>query len=517
MPRPFPASLPAITALARSGAVERAWEAFAAGGWAAREDDAGALAVKGRLLKDKALGAGSGADRAMLLAAAEAYGAAHALAPAPYLLINVATLHALAGDGERAARIAGEVLPLLEGDVAETRYYIAATRAEAHLLRGEQAQAEAALAAAARADPDGWLDRASTIRQLERICTASGSDSAWLDPYRPPRSLHFVGHMGLAQGEAGEAQLAGATDALIARERIGFGYGALAAGSDIVIAERIVASGAALHVVLPLPVEDFVAQSVRAEGADWLMRFERLMAAAETIQSVTRIPGAFEPLATALGGTVAMGRARLNAHVLASEAVQLAVLDETGGGANTVLQTENWRGTGSRAVFLNVARDDHCFRRAETAHSPAGRCLGALLHIALPDDEADMPARLGQLAALANHPRLFAMSERRGWLLGVETVADVLAFASELASGNFTLTAHYGLIERADDPLTAGQRAWGNDVAICQILSSETAPGAFIASESFAAALALEPRTDWRAEPLGLSDSVAIQRFALFD
>jgi hypothetical protein len=58
-----PASLVAITMLARSGALELAWARLEAGGFA--PDDPAALTVRGRLLKDRARLA-DGADRRRL-------------------------------------------------------------------------------------------------------------------------------------------------------------------------------------------------------------------------------------------------------------------------------------------------------------------------------------------------------------------------------------------------------------------------------------------------------------------
>ena len=112
---PLAASLPVIAALARSGAVRRAWELFEAGGWAAQTDDPAALSLKGRLLKDRARAAVSAEERAALFgAAASAYAAAQALAPAPYRAINAATARLLAGDPAGATLGAQAVLDLLD-------------------------------------------------------------------------------------------------------------------------------------------------------------------------------------------------------------------------------------------------------------------------------------------------------------------------------------------------------------------------------------------------------------------
>jgi len=190
-----------ITMLARSGALERAWALFQVGGYEGRSDDAAVLAVKGRLLKDQGLRAGEAERTRLLGEAAAAYRAADALTPAPWLLINVATLTALSGGSASGAALAGEVLARLDaaGDaLPDTPYFRLATRAEAELLRGNRDAAAIAMDQAVQVDPSGYSDRASTLRQLGLILAAQGSAPDWLDRWRPPRSLHFAGHMALS-------------------------------------------------------------------------------------------------------------------------------------------------------------------------------------------------------------------------------------------------------------------------------------------------------------------------------
>ena len=63
-----------------------------------------------------------------------------------------------------------------------------------------------------------------------------------------------------------------ATDWIRGRH-VGFVYGSLAAGGDLVVAEAMLESGAGLHVVLPFEVESFLDASVRPAGVDWERRF----------------------------------------------------------------------------------------------------------------------------------------------------------------------------------------------------------------------------------------------------
>lgn len=356
----MPTPLPAIAALVRAGAVERAWELFVSEGFAARSGDAGVEAVRGRLLKAKARLAPPEDKGALFAQAAGAYAAAHALAPAPYLAINAATLHLLAGGKAAAQAGARVVLDLLDAPAppADTPYFLAATRAEAALLLEDVAEAERAMEQAAKYDPDGWLDRATTIAQLREIAETQGASAAWLERFIPPASLHFAGHMGLASGGRHEAQLAAQVDRLIENERIGFAWGALAAGSDVVIAERLLTAGADVHLVLPCSPDRFQDQSVAPAGQEWLARYRQVLSHAASIRLAAADPAAVhDPLATAHAGELAIGAALLNAATLSSHSCQLIVTDAEGGGPNTARQARMWPLFAGRQHHLTLSRD----------------------------------------------------------------------------------------------------------------------------------------------------------------
>ena len=254
-----------ILSIARAGNPSRAWALFQSSGWDTRLDDPKALTLKGRLLKDQAK-ASDGADRARLYGlAAEAYAAAAALERDSYPLINAAALALLAGKPEGARSLAQETLNLLESDPeqGENAYWRAATRAEALLLLDDDTGSRAALAEGIAKLPRAWEDHAATIGQFELILAEKGKDAGWLDRHRPPPSFYFSGIIGLDEADVTIGQ---DIDAIVARERPGFGFGALAAGADILIAEALHRAGAELHVILPYPVDRFRELSVAPFG-----------------------------------------------------------------------------------------------------------------------------------------------------------------------------------------------------------------------------------------------------------
>ena len=505
-------TLPQLTALARAGAVRRAWQLFVGAGYDQRGGDPAALAVKGRLLKGRARLAAGAAARALYAAAAEAYAAADALQPAPYLAINAASLRLLAGDDDGSRAGANGVLHQLDDPAIaiDTPYFLAATRAEALLLLGDRSAAAQAMQDAARADPDGWADRAATVAQLREIAAAQASDTAWIERFAPPASLHFAGHMGLASGGAAEAALSTMLAEHFAAHPAGFGWGALAAGADIVIAEALVAQGAALHVVLPCPADQFEAQSVAPAGAAWSPRFQALLAAAASLRiAADSASSVHDPLATAHAGDLAIGGALSNAAQLASSAAQLIVLDEAGGGANTARQADRWRGESGAQHRLTVARDaavDALF--PPEAPDPA-RLLAVHLAVlldgtdtALSRTSQQLKAATGPVAAvLAQLPRGSVRASASGWEAVIQDLAQAVAIIDRLnALGSVAVGAHLAIGPVLADPASGTLVPYGPAPALAAKLAARAPAGTTLVSDALAVTLCARGTTACRAE-----------------
>lgn len=307
-----------ILSLARSGAVARAWDALVASGLAEKTDDPAALTLKGRLLKDQARRNDGETAAGLYSQSAKAYADAAKLRPDSYPLINAASMSLFAGQREHAALLAREVLNLLDTGIGagETPYWHEATRAEALLLLGEAQQAETALDKAIAVAPTAWEDRAATLRQFREILTFRQENADWLDRYAPPASLYFKGLIGIAPDDS---QAADRTIAAVARSGAAFGYGALAAGADILVAEALIDSGGELHVILPNLSSAFRAQSVTPYGDAWVARFDRLFERAALVTSVTS-GDRLTDVAVSLAALVAKGAAIENARRLEGRA-----------------------------------------------------------------------------------------------------------------------------------------------------------------------------------------------------
>ncbi len=495
--------LSSITALARAGAIDRAWAAFEDGNYQLALDDPSALAVKGRLLKDLAHCAPLNDRAAKLAEAASAYLAADAESPQPYLLINAAACHMLAGQVGLAHTEALDVLERLRPSVAvnETPYWRSATLAEANLILGNVREADAWLGEAIALDPTGYDDRAVTLRQFSRLIAAHGGDATWLDKHRPPKSLHFAGHLGVAADTS--AGLRGEVDAILAVEQIGFGYGALAAGADIVIAESLLACGAELNIILPATIPDFQALSVTPYGDDWAVRFETCLAAAASVRIATDVGSdQFEPMATAFAAELAMGSAMFNARQMESRPVQLLVIDEGegpfGSGALTARDGTTWAQTGQAQRRIITPRSAAVPPSSRKPEGRPDRRLMALLRVdyrglqglsdaayatILDDQIAPFETAMESLSVTP----VFMQSVTNGRIFAFANPVSATIFAHDLLALNgdlpITLCGHYGLVHDSGKEVRGAALSLLDDIAAAAVSSVLTV------SESYATAL----------------------------
>ena len=500
MTPPGPSPLLAIIALARSGALDRARSLFDEAGFDSVTDDPATLSVRGRLLKDEARRAPA-ADRARLWReAGDVYARAADLSGTTYHLINAATLALLADDRVTAEERARRVLGKLDaGDTGpETPYYLGATRAEALLLLGRTGEARTALEEACQLAPEAWEDHASTLRQFTLILEALGEDAAWLAPLQPPRSLHFAGHLAVTDDDG----LRRHVDAALAGERIGFAYGALAGGADLIISEAVLARGGELHLVLPAPPAVFRADSAAPLGGDWAARFDAVLTRAATVTVVEARLATTTMLHIRLAAEVAMGKAVMKAASLASEAVQLLLIHPDAATGATARIGAHWRRTGRRQTQLDVPLSGGPSGRMKPLPSgPGDGVLAAMLAVALDDGNANgpdapTPDALNRIdAALADAARPLTTPVFAGQALHLAFAdpAEAAGAARRIigASGSSTgrISAHYGVARLAVSPFGGPRALIGASTGLASDMLTSTPAGAIHLSESFAAAL----------------------------
>jgi tetratricopeptide (TPR) repeat protein len=457
-------------------------------------DDPAALGVKGRLLKDRAL-AEVGPRRGQLFAdAAAAYASAAALSDSTYPLINAATLTLFSGDSDRAESLARQVLEGIERDPdePETPYYRAATRAEALLLLDRHDEARAAFAEAVALAPRAWEDHASTLRQFALILAAQGRGGSWLDAHRPPRSLHFGGHMSFDPKVVRREHLDEKIAHVLEQENVGFAYGALAAGADIIIAEALLARGAELNVVLPGGAEAFAAVSVDPFGKAWRKRFDAVLERAETVRPVRPLGAGPSAAMIGLADEVAMGAALINARRLESSAVQLLVLDSAAQIPNGASgrSREIWADGGWRQRILAAPREtrhDLQAAQADEAEPLAVLALGFATGAPIEASLADVGALVAGLPAPALPPYL---TEDR-LILAYPGPGEAAEAAMRLLDAlELRIGGQYGPAATFRDPFGGGLRLLPAATAAAAGALASAPPGTACVTDDFAAALA---------------------------
>lgn len=490
-------------------------------------------ALKARFLKDRAL-ATEGPERIEALRrAAAAYGAIFDATGDSYVGVNAASLSLWAGDRDAAHELAERTLAAIAGD----DYYADATRAEALLVLGRvpEATAELERAAAARANLQEWH---GTRRQLRITCAMLGFDAdAVLAPLAPPSVVSFVGHIpGRRFDLAHEAAVALAIRAELDRLDACFGYGALAAGADILFAEALLARGAELHVVLPFEKGDFVDVSVGPTGADWVARFEACLARATTCRFATEDPYLGDQSLFSYAARYTMGLALRHAAFLGATPRQIAVWDQKppeapGGTANEIAF---WRELGHEQVVISpegaVVPPHALPRYPELEAEATGREIRGVLFADVRGfsglSDAQIAAFVEEaLGRLANALERFGnrVVTKNTWgdniflilsdalttaeaAMAVESAWSDVDFAAYGLPSDLSIRvgATVGPVRRFDDPVTGRTNYFGAFVNLGARIEPKVPPGMSYASEELAAALILDKEQRFACDYMGL-------------
>jgi len=544
-PESLEARFVAALALARAGAAERA-RATAADLLARIEttpdvpvllcEDAAALVA--RLAKEVAL-ASLGTDRlTKLRQAADLYEAVADRYGRFYTRINAATLRLLAGDLEKARAFADQARRLVIATrerEAHADYWREATEAEAALILGDAEGASRALSRAVAEAGDDFAAMAVTRRQLRLVCEATSTDESVLDEIRPPTILHYCGHRMDTAGISGrfppdlEATVAREIRSYLARRPVGFAYGSLASGADILIAESLLDNGVSLQVVLPFDTDEFERSSVMPAGPGWADRFRSCLARAESVVHASDSAYMGDHQLYGYAGRIAMGHAVNRAAFLGAPAEQLAVWDqiESLDFAGTAHDVAVWKASGhpTHVIALHAPRR----RYAETQPVSTMRRIGAILFTDLhgfsrlrdeqfPPFISEVFGTLG--AVLDDHAE--AVLWRNTWGDAIAAVFSDVIEAADCALGlhealkridlaaiglpedlDLRIGAHAGPVMAIADPVTRKPTYWGRELTRAARIEPRTPEGEVYVTDAFAALLSLEPVVPFATEYVG--------------
>ncbi len=544
----------AVRSLARSGAAGRALELYDQYGLK-NTSDLDIQMLRAGLVKDIGLRARSTERWALLRDSASLYEKVYDASGDHFPAANAATLYVIAGAPDRARDWARRTLRACDATAADSemeKYYRAASRAEANLVVGDTAAAQEALAEANLHAKTRLALRAATRRQLRILCQALGIDPALLQPMAPPAVINYTGHMIDPPGLRGrfppelEKSAAEGIAARLDRIGVGFAYGSLACGADILFAEACLARNVELNVVLPFTMDEFKRLSVERGGAGWLDRFERCLAKARSLTYATESEYLGDEMLFAYGSQLAMGLALLRAQNLEASALQLAVWDGemTAARAGTGVDIRTWETHGRKTEVIDLVTTRRAGTRQPShpvASDDGSRILTAWkygdvtreLHAIMFGDVvgfSNVPERLLPLfqknfmGTISETLDTFAKQVlyRNSWGDAIYAILDTaeagarcaLEIQNALKEINlrqlgFThplelrLAVHYGPIFRGRDFLTKSETFFGAHVTRAARIEPVTPPGEVFVTEAMAAALALSGQAAVRPEYVG--------------
>ena len=523
-------------ALARCGATETSEELLRSGAITRRLPVSSPLRVDvdgllARLSKDRALQSATSSERNELASrSARQYEAMAKEYASFYASVNAATMYLFCGEVARGKELAATTIELVEKSTdAREGYWRLVSQAEALLILGDDEGAADHLAAAAREEAD-WSMIATTRRQLQMVCDLTGFNQNLIQHLRLPTLLHYSGHM-FSSGP--EDVLAAEVDDQLKRLKVGAAYGALACGSDIIIAERVLAADLELHVCLPCSSAQFVANSVEPAGHQWVDRFHQALGAARSVS--TEPATLVDDAMYRYGDQLAMGQALLRARQLGCEVAQLAVWDEQlrpNAGAGTATAVGTWHDTGGQTTVLPFDRGQFSSIPTTTGETPneqpgRTRSIRAVLFVDITGfsklEEPQLPQFFEEvMAALARALEPFSnrILHRNTWgdaihlVLADSATAAACALAiqqslrdlqrqSQWTGLSARIGGHAGPIYSGFDHVLGTPTFFGTHITRAARIEPRTPPGEIFFTAALAALLALEPSNHNRLEYVG--------------
>jgi class 3 adenylate cyclase len=507
----------------------------------------------GRLAKDVAFDARDDANRREAAnEAAASYLRADAIHPNVYAKINAASLAAIAGDEMAARGLAQTVLDALPAGTDDD-HWIHATRGEAKLLLDDIGGATEAYTEARKLAGNRFGDIASMRRQLRMLERVRPAASSLLSAVPGPNVVAFSGHMidvpnratprfPAYLGAAVKAQVESEVDALLPV----IAYAQAANGSDMLFCEALLARGQELNIVLPFGREDYIAQSVAPGGADWLARFDHVLAKASSVTYATEGLYLGDDSLFQHASELIQGLASLRAQSLSVTPTMLVVADTSQAGATggtlATLATWDQRGHPYRIVDLMTIRDatptpaKHTTAATPIATSPkpepiaGGRHIKSLLFADVKGFskllEQHAPgffnAFLGavpKVLAAHNIEPLEMSSRGDGLYMVFGSAEDSARFSWELSNAmgatdwagmslpadtHIRIALHAGPVFIAIDPVNRYLAHYGSHVTRAARVEPIVVPGQILVTEPFAAVLAAQASSAFVCDLVGI-------------
>jgi len=457
-------------------------------------------ALRGRLLKDRAMAAEEPSERASLVAqAAQAYQDAFETSGSCFPAINAATLWRVAGETTRAAAMARVALDRAASE--KDAYWRRATEGEAYILLGDEPAATRALQAAASVGADRLDAVASTRRQLDWLARIGGIGGGALAALPVPKVLHWF-----AEPRTFASAANASPDLPLADGSRPIAFGPVLSAADVAIGGALLARGAEVNLVLPCAAD--VCRSFLAERAGDAIakQFDALTSAARGVVVVTPEGDPGETTVVELALLQSRGHALLRGAALATPVESLFWADgraptraaaEEPVDFQSLLSSSSWPKLGignplwtRRTTRAIVFGDIHGFSTISEAQHPAffETVVGGF---------ADALAPLGdrvEYAETAGDGIYVVLSDvvsAVGACYALQRSVDPARHAAAgLPSGlGLRLSAHVGPVFQGLDRVTGREKFYGKEIVRTARIEPVTPMGETYVTEQFAAVL----------------------------
>jgi len=434
--------------------------------------------------------------------------------------INAATLSWVADEQSVAVALAAQVLAIMEAETPPDdpgdRYWWLATRGEALLLVGRAEESVAAYQEAVAIAGRRHASLATSRAQLEML-TAHGFPipRALFDALGPPSVVVLLSPNSRhgAPSSLDEATLAGRLAARLQATDARIGYSSAVSMDDILFLEAVQQRGAETHVLLPYPYEDLRREGGICSAPGWSVRFERVIAAADTVRYLTEesVPGdnaVFDYLNGMLFGYASLAAQSLRAvpTVLSPDGERLPdLLTPRPPIPSDIVAGPVSLPTLRRQIKTLLFADVVGYSKLEENRMPAFM-FNFLQRVA-----GHLPQRPRYVntwgdAIFAIMDGAIPLAEYALALRDVVCLTDWTEFGLPKEM-SVRIGVHAGPVFEGTDPLTGLINYYGSHVNRAARLEGATLPGNVYASEQFAALLTAEQRAAWQTGSRGARPS----------
>jgi len=266
--------------------------------------------------------------------------------------INAASLALVLKKKRTAASFAAKVVECCRIELqrpGHVPFWVFATLGEAHLIQGELEASKKYYKLSVESAGRKQGNIVSMRRNADLVLQEIGRDFPLNELFPVPDVLVFSGHMlDVIRPEGGLTgenlpEIKGRIESALGSSPV-IGYSSAACGSDILFLETNARNGGENYIILPFPVEDFVAMSVAVAGKDWERRFHAVLETAADVYVLSSGQSHVVETQFEYANLIGLGLARLKAQQLDSQLRGLAVWDgHPGGIGGTASAVELWK------------------------------------------------------------------------------------------------------------------------------------------------------------------------------